>query len=417
MATRSSSHSRLAISTDHPNQTITRVTTKRRSPWWRVHAWVGLKLSLFAMVIFLSGTLAVIANEIDWLVDPAMRATPSAQEGASWGVVAANAKAAVPGGHIDMIERGADPWFATTAVVRLPDGHRRRVLLDPATGKVNRVASFGSVQRFLRDFHRRFMLPVAIGLPLVTSLSVVLLTSLASGLVTYKKFWRGLFKLPRSGGIRKTTGDLHRLLGVWSIWFAALMAATGLWYLAEFLGANAPQLFPLRDDEGRLEATLAQPVGRDLDRIAAIAAEAYPELDVRRVQYPFPGVEAIGFQGHAGTPLTTEKANAVWINVATGAVEMKIVGDDLTSHQRIAEMADPLHFGTFGGPATKLAWFLFGAALTGLSATGVLIYATRVGKGRRPGWRVELKAVGGWWLPVVALVLLALWLSPAILAG
>lgn len=158
-------------------------------------------------------------------------------------------------------------------------------------------------------------------------------------------------------------------------------------------------------------------MGGDLDRAAAIAAEAYPELDVRRIQYPFPGVEAIGFQGRAGTPLTTEKADAVWIDVATGTVRMKIVGHDLTAHQRVAEMADPLHFGTFGGLATKLVWFLFGAALTGLSATGVLIYATRVGKGARYGWKVELKAVGGWWLPVVGLVLLALWLSPAILAG
>lgn len=186
------------------------MTAKRRSPWWRVHAWVGLKLSLFAMVIFLSGTLAVVGAEIDWLVDPAMRATPSALQGASWGVVAANAKAAVPGGRIDLIERGADLWFATTAVIALPDGHRRRVLLDPATGQVNRVASFGGVQRFLRDFHRCFMLPVAIGLPLVTSLSVVLLTSLVSGLVAYKKFWRGLFRVPRGGGTRKTAGDLQQ---------------------------------------------------------------------------------------------------------------------------------------------------------------------------------------------------------------
>lgn len=47
---------------------------KQRSLWWRVHAWAGLKLSLLLTVILLTGTLATISNEIDWLVRPAMRA-------------------------------------------------------------------------------------------------------------------------------------------------------------------------------------------------------------------------------------------------------------------------------------------------------------------------------------------------------
>lgn len=76
---------------------------KARSRWWRVHAWLGLKLSLLAMVVFLSGTLAVVANELDWLADPALRAAPAAGQAASWGTLADNALKAVPGGRIDLI--------------------------------------------------------------------------------------------------------------------------------------------------------------------------------------------------------------------------------------------------------------------------------------------------------------------------
>ena len=47
-------------------------------------------------------------------------------------------------------------------------------------------------------------------------------------------------------------------------------------------------------------------------------------------------------------------------------------------HQRIAEMADPLHFGSFGGWPIRLIWFLFGAALTTLCFTGVYLYGLRV---------------------------------------
>lgn len=391
---------------------------KARSRWWRLHAWLGLKLSLFTMVIFLSGTLAVVANELDWLADPALRASPAAGQSASWGAMARNALAAVPGGRIDLIERGPDAWFATTAVVKAPDGHRRRVLLDPATGQVNRVAGFGSIERFLRDFHRRLMLPVAIGIPLVTSLAFVLLGSLVSGLVTYKKFWKGFFKRPRGGGLRKTSGDLHRLIGVWSLWFVVLVIVTSLWYLVELLGASATPTLPLRNvSKAERKIKPPQPVGADLDRLAATVAATYPDLVVKRVLFPFPGMKAVGFQGEAGTLLVTEKANAVFVDPQSGMVAMKVVGEQLSAHQRIAEMADPLHFGTFGGLGTKLVWFLFGAGLTALSVTGVMIYATRL-RGISPSlWGIAVKGVSWWAIPAMGLILLALWLTPGILLG
>lgn len=394
---------------------------KARSRWWRVHAWLGLKLSLFMAIICLSGTLAVVANELDWLADPALRASPSAGQGASWGTLADNALKAVPGGHIDLMERGPDAWFATTVVVKAADGHRRRVLLDPATGQVNRVAGFGSVERFLRDFHRRLMLPVAIGIPLVTSLAFVLLTSLVTGLVTYKKFWKGFFKRPRGGSLRKTSGDLHRLVGVWSLWFVALVIATSVWYLVELFGAAAPPTLPLQKvSKAERKIVLPQPLGADLDRLAARAASAYPELTVSRVLFPFPGMKAVGFQGEAGTTLVTEKANAVFVDPVSDTVTLKVVGGELSAHQRIAEMADPLHFGTFGGLFTKLIWLLFGAGLTALSITGVVIYATRlqpVASGSQSAGVAAIKGVSWWAVPAVALLLIALWLTPAVLLG
>lgn len=401
------------------NPSVQAPVAGQRSRWWRLHAWLGLKLSLFLTVIFLSGTLAVVSNEIDWLADPALRATPGAGHAASWGTIATNALVAVPGGRIDLIERGPDPWFATTVVLRAPDGHRRRVLVDPATGRVNRVAGFGSVERFLRDFHRRLMLPVAIGIPLVTSFAFVMFASLVTGLVTYRKFWRGFFRRPRFGrGLRTVSGDLHRLAGIWSLWFLSLIVMTSLWYLVELLGAGATPTLPLRTvAKGVVTATTPQPVGADLDRLSERAHRAYPQLDITRVQYPFPGVTSVGFQGTAGTVLTTQKANAVWVDPKTSVIDMKVVGNALSVHQRIAEMADPVHFGTFGGLWTKLIWFLFGTFITGLSVTGAFIYVTRLRVAGCGGLVVFAKGVSWWAMPVIALIVCALWLTPAILRG
>ena len=54
---------------------------KAARTWWKVHQWVGLKLSLFMTFILFTGTLAVLSAEIDWLVQPSLRVAPSTVEG------------------------------------------------------------------------------------------------------------------------------------------------------------------------------------------------------------------------------------------------------------------------------------------------------------------------------------------------
>lgn len=67
--------------------------------------------------------------------------------------------------------------------------------------------------------------------------------------------------------------------------------------------------------------------------------------------------------------LVRHRANAVWVDPATNEVLLTTDGRDMNLHQRIGEMADPLHFGYFGGYWTKIPWFLFGLLITGLSVS------------------------------------------------
>ncbi|MET0366194.1 MAG: PepSY-associated TM helix domain-containing protein, partial [Sphingobium sp.] len=97
----------------------------------------------------------------------------------------------------------------------------------------------------------------------------------------------------------------------------------------------------------------------------------------------------------------------------------RLDGRDLDVHQRISEMADPLHFGTFGGIWTKLLWFLFGAALTAMAVTGTMIYALRLTRASRSedGVRIAWRGMGAWAYIGVALILLALALTPGAIGG
>lgn len=75
---------------------------------------------------------------------------------------------------------------------------------------------------------------------MVSLLGLPMLASLITGLVVYKRFWKGFLK-PRlriNQGARIFWGDFHRLSGIWSIWFIALISITGTWFLIQAILAD-----------------------------------------------------------------------------------------------------------------------------------------------------------------------------------
>ncbi|MDH5831546.1 PepSY-associated TM helix domain-containing protein [Luteimonas sp. M1R5S18] len=357
-----------------------------RSPgrrlWFDLHSWVGLKLCLFMGFVCLTGTLAVFAHEIDWLLHEEVRVTPG-PERASWGTMVAAAQSAHPDWTLEGLSAPHASRFAAMAQMRLPDGSRRFVWVDPYRGVVTGDTHWFTAHRFLRNTHRHLMIPVKYGVPLVAALSLPLLVTLVSSLYIYKRWWRGFFSWPRADRPRRLWGDLHRLLGVWSLWFIALIALTGGWYLVESLGGKAPVPARIALPEGDGPAAAdPQAIDRAVDALRA----RWPALEVRGAQ-PTEGGQGLLLDGQAEAWLVRDRANAAGFDLRTGTLIDQRDGREMGVHQRIAEMADPLHFGSFGGWPVRLLWFLFGAAMTALSFTGVYLYGLRVSDAARSALR------------------------------
>ncbi len=382
--------------------------------WWRVHQWVGLKLSILLGFVFLTGTIAVFSHEIDWLLRPALRVDPATVQGPlAWSAAARNVAAVRPEAKILLLDAPIDRGFAMVATIQQPDGRRAFVYLHPSTGAVRGEGAWVGAQRILRNMHRHLNLPTAIGVPIVSALSVLLLISLATSFVVYKKWWRGFLRPVRWRDTRTAMGDLHRLAGLWSLWFVALIAATGLWYLAESTVAKAPAAPRAKVAAVKLDA---RGVADRLERNLAAAQIAYPGLRIQRIVLPSGKVGAFQFQGQHRAVLVRERANVAWTDAATGKVVLTTDGRDLTAHQRISEMADPLHFGTVGGVWTKLIWFVFGLASTALAVSGVAVYALRLSRdgGVSAACASAWRGMGLWRWPAVAGVGIALALLPAL---
>ena len=115
----------------------------------------------------------------------------------------------------------------------------------------------------------------------------------------------------------------------------------------------------------------------------------WPALQVRGLQFDGDTLQVIG---QADAWLVRDRANAVALDLRDGHVLGRVDGRDLDVHQRISEMADPLHFGSFGGWPVRLLWFLAGAALSALSLSGVYLYGLRVGDALRSAARKRGRA-------------------------
>ncbi|NBC64960.1 MAG: hypothetical protein GVY07_04765 [Bacteroidetes bacterium] len=352
---------------------------------YNIHGWLGLNLGLFLFVVCLSGTFATLSNEVDWLLDPSMRIEAS-DKPVQWETMYQSLKQAYPDGEVLGIYRnsysGVESYFATTAYVATPKGNRLKVYLNPYTGKIQGDSGFFNVQRFFRTYHRRFF-DGNRGIVLVTLSSFFLLFSVLTGFLFYKGWFKNLFQLRLKSGIKKLWSDLHKLIGIWSLIFALIIALTGAFYFIEliFLATdNYDILMPQEPESIELEerSEFGHSIElHDLDTYVDSATAAFPELEVYTLTLPETAGDYVYLDGQAGNPLTRNRANKVYLHPVTSEVVHIQKSDELNAAEWITDAVDPLHFGYFGELFAKIVWFLFGLALSFSILSGTYIWYIR----------------------------------------
>ncbi|MEM9617784.1 MAG: PepSY-associated TM helix domain-containing protein [Pseudomonadota bacterium] len=350
--------------------------------WLNLHRWVGLKLFILLSFVLITGTLATISHEIDWLIDPARRVSPAAAPAKQdWDGLVEAAREARPDWSIHWVAAPLDPWHSAEVVGATPEGTLKRLLIHPGTLEIRGERGWFNAQRLFRDSHRRLMIFNVWGIILVSSLSILLMLSLISGLFVYKKFWRGFFKKPRMRDARTFWGDMHRLGGVWSLWFIAVIALTGFWYLIEALGNATGQRVGPFPEQAPPAAYMQSETAQTSISYLELAARAEATLENYRItalHMPKFAGDPVEFYGHSKAILVRERANQVTFDSASGEMTSVTKGETLSAMQRVSEMADPLHFGTFGGFWTKILYFLFGVILSAMSLSGVYVFSARI---------------------------------------
>src|SRR5690606_25999462 len=141
---------------------------------------------------------------------------------------------------------------------------------------------------------------------------------------------------------------LHRLAGVWTLLFALLIGATGVWYFVEIpLHWSVSSPPPPKLPQTTVEAQMAGASTLAMDDWVRIAQPDIPTLRVGAIFLPTGPKRPVKIDGQATAWLVRDRANTVVLDPLTGQVLMRQRAEQLNPLRRWEDMADPLHFGNF----------------------------------------------------------------------
>lgn len=325
-------------------------------------------------IVCWSGTVAVLAHEIDWALDPALRVAPREGSRAAWPAMLDAAQAAVPGARLIEVKLPVGPRDSVQVLAERADARLARIYVDPFTAQVRGVRTYFNVQRFLRSFHMNlFFNWGAWGYVVVSLFALPLAAALVTSLLFYRRWWRRFFVLKTGRGLRTFFADLHKVSGLWSLWFVLVMAITGIWYGLEILAVSPAYPEAPKAAAHRASASIG------LDQALRRTREEWPGFDVRQVFLPGGHLgEIFVMQGQAEAWLVRDRSNNLHLDPGSGSVRYRQDASGLALGARWIDTADPLHFGDFGGFGVKLVWFVFGLALCGLTLSGAYLHAKRI---------------------------------------
>lgn len=359
------------------------------------HAAMGLLAGALLYLVCLSGTVLVFYDELQRLEQqdaPEMvRIDPTAvQRGIE--AVFASEKGKTPTTHLYV--HMPEPMLPRTTVTT--DSQAFHI---DAQGAIARPEQ-NRWSEFLYALHYTLHLPGLVGMTIVGILGMLMIALAVSGVLAHPKIFRDAFRLRtrHSGGV--AISDWHNRLSVWTLPFNLAVSLTGA---AIGLASVTTTVVAQRYYGGDLLAVYATIFGAEAKPDPAKAPLPNVTAALRYMQKTYPQVEVTyaiihdpGTVGQHVQIVGGHRRRLIFGEYYTFDARGRFGGtaglSDGALGQQAAASNYNLHFGNFGGLPVKIAYCLFGLALTVVSATGVYIW---LGKRRRRGVH-EPRLLGAW---------------------
>jgi uncharacterized iron-regulated membrane protein len=354
---------------------------------FQIHLWVGLILSLYMIVIGLTGSILVFRAELETVTGlKPWHGLPAVEPFADISAVIDNVTRAYKGARIIsvLVPTETDPTFV--ALVQSGGINRAQfaVAADPATGKVLGILPRrDSWVSFIQRLHVTLLFGRT-GRQANGVAGAFLMLLNVTGMVVW---WPGLRAWTRALRVdfrrnwRRMNFDLHRAIGFWTLAIVSVWAISAIyfaWSRESFSLIN--RISPIMSAKPPVVAIQAQPgaVEPDLRRMIAQAYLLDPGTTLKGVAFPVNRRAPMRIFMRRGKGVGYEYADTLYFDPYDGKhLATWRYGVNQSLGDWIIWSQIPLHFGTYWGLGVKILWAILGLAIPVLTITGMLMYWNR----------------------------------------
>jgi len=364
--------------------------------WWRrcsfqVHLWIGLLLTIYLVVIGLTGSILVFRAELEALAGfHPWRGLQISGPFADPVHVIRNIRASFPETRLISLSvpAEADPIFTAVLQDRGRAIGSKRVALHPMTGEVlgllpRRLPPRWAWLGVVRSLHET-LLSGEPGRRVNGVLAGLLLLTNLTGLMVW---WPGLRTWPRALTVefartwRRVNFDLHRAAGFWTFGIVSFWGISGVYFgwsreTLDLVDRISP-VVSARPPAVRVDPEPALPPP-DLHSILAQASLLDPGTTLREIEFPSGARAPLKISMQRPGTRGAEFADTLYFNPYNGTyLATWKYGVNQSPGDWFIWLQIPLHFGTFWGVGVKIVWALFSLTIPLLAVTGALLYWNR----------------------------------------
>ncbi len=369
----------------------------RHKRLYHLHSASGIWLGYFMYFVAITGCFALFEHEMQSWEDPARRITYSGEPVnidatfTAW-LQDKLQKGPLAFSRLDLPNETQPYYYGFTSVQNEGEpAEFYEARWSAATGEELPVRGEGVID-WLYGIHRDLNWPEAlggrtVGRALAGLAGVILLMSIISGILIHTKIFKEMFTMRFYRSVRLKWQDSHKVIGVWGIPVFGMFALTGAFLGIITLLAPATAFLTLKGDQ---EALIAAVIGEEATRAGISAPMLTPsEVIDLPVSGSVQGQPAMLVYRHWGdvnaeVQVSYEADTELSIyetiprNAVTGA-ELPLTGTLDTNNLPIAVVASysALHYGTYGGIALKLFYFVMGLALSVMTGLGLMLWVER----------------------------------------
>lgn len=353
---------------------------KRRTitAWLLVHKWSSLVCTVFLLLLCVTGLPLIFHDEIDAWIAPRAPLPGVATGTRPLDLDALLAKAVRPGEVPLYLSFDTDrPVVNVTTGPRAdaPSSAMRFESLDRRTGTVVPAPKAGAVMAWVLRLHTDLLLGQAAEF-LLGTMGLLFVVAIVSGVVLYAPFMArlGFGTVRRTGNARVTRLDRHNLLGIVTLGWAVVVGLTG-----SINTLVVPITTLWKADQLAAIAAPGPPVGARWSVQAALDTAMRAAPGMRPQFIAFPGV-AYSSHRHYGvflqgaTPLTAKLLTPAFVDATTGRLDALW---PMPWYMQALLLAQPLHFGDYGGLPMKLLWAALDLMTIGVLVTGLRLWLDR----------------------------------------